>query len=214
MNDTFTFKKKIIKEILNGKDYNTKLPKETIDFVQQYLLDYNPLIKQLAITDLWIQPNPTFKHNNFYFNGQLNNCNKRVNLLPVGRCSSKKSSIDDIDYIKNGMRSAVAKDIQIIKNYLLYDKHQTKCDLCGIDLDLINTDKIHMHHSGDMQFRHIADLFLSLDQPLVVMDKKEQASTYELENNAAKQLWIDFHNELAILQMVCATCNLKEKKYD
>ena len=211
-NDTFTFKKKMIKEILNSAEYNKKLPVDIVTFVQQYMLDYNPSIEQLVIKDLWIEPNPTFKHNNFYFNGLLNRQNQRLKLLSVGRCSSTKSTVDDVDYIINAMRTAVHADIQLIKNYLLYEQHQTKCDLCNDELDLINTDKIHMHHSGDIQFRHIADLFLSSGEVLLVDDKKQQACTYELVDNEAKQLWIDFHNELAVLQMVCATCNLKEKK--
>jgi hypothetical protein len=69
-----------------------------------------------------------------------------------------------------------------------------------------------MHHTGELQFRHIADQFLASDEKLVVADKKDQAGTYELVDNDAKDLWINFHNELADLQMVCATCNLTEKK--
>ncbi|CAB4134814.1 hypothetical protein UFOVP281_8 [uncultured Caudovirales phage] len=212
MRDTFTFKKKMIKAILNDGEFNTKLPKETVEFVEQYLLDHNPLIKQLIIRDLWIQPNDTFKHNNFYFNGQVNNKIVRFSLLSTGRCSANPIKVDSIDYTINAMRTAVAGHIQHIKKHLLNVKHQTKCEICNKELDLINTDKIHMHHSGELQFRHIADMFLDSGEKLIVADKKDQAGTYELIDNDAKDLWINFHNELADLQMVCATCNLTEKK--
>jgi hypothetical protein len=202
----------MIKAILNDGEFNTKLPKETVEFVEQYLLDHNPLIKQLVIRDLWVQPNDTFKHNNFYFNGQVNNKIVRFSLLSTGRCSANPIKVDSVDYTINAMRTAVAGHIQHIKKYLLNVKRQTSCELCGKDLDLNNTDKIHMHHCGELQFRHIADQFLASNEKLVVADKKDQAGTYELVDNDAKDLWINFHNELAELQMVCATCNLTEKK--
>lgn len=213
MNETFTVKKKVIKAILNGGVFNTKLPKETVEYVEQYLLDHNPLIKQLTIKDLWVEPNKTFKHNNFYFNGRLNNIEVRFCLLSTGRCRANPTKLDNIDYTINAMRTAVASDIQEIKKYLLNVEKQTTCELCGGDLDLINTDKIHMHHSGELQFRHIANLFLeNFKEQLVVADKKDQGSTYDLIDNDVKEAWIYFHNELAVLQMVCFTCNLTEKK--
>jgi len=211
MNDSFTFKTKIVREILNEGVFNTKLSNDKIKFVEDYMLEHNPLITQLKLTSLWVQPNETFKHNNFYFNGELNNKKQHHSLLAIGQC--RKSPIKgEVDRTRNAMRTAVAKDILDIKKFLLNEAKQNTCDICGVSFDNMAREEIHMHHTGEKQFRHIAEEFLSTDYVLVVADKTDFGGTWELVDNEAKQAWIDFHNKTARLEMVCATWNLTESK--
>ena len=210
MTDSFTFKRKLVKEILNEGVFNTKLSEDKVKFVEEYLLEHNPLITQLKLKALWVQPNEMFKHNNFYFNGELNN-KQQHSLLAISQCC-KSPVKGDVDRTKNAMRTAVAKDILDIKKYLLSDVKQTECAICGTAFGPMSRDQIHMHHTGKFQFRHLVDLFLSTDPNLVVAEKTNFGGTWELVDNDSKQDWIAFHNKAATLEMVCATCNLTEGK--
>lgn len=211
ISDTFSFKTKLVKEILNEGVYNTKLSADKVKFVEEYMLAHNPLITQLNLEALWVQPNDTFKHNNFYFNGELNGKKQFCSLLAIGQC--RKSPVKgEIDRTKNAMRSAVAKDVLDIKKYLLTEVKQTACAICGTAFAPMSNDQIHMHHTGKFQFRHLVDLFLTTDNNLVVADKTDFGGTWELVDNQSKQDWVAFHNSAATLEMVCATCNLTESK--
>ena len=211
MRDNFSFKTKLIKGILNEGVFNTKLSEDKVKFVEEYMLEHNPLITQLSLRALWIQPNGTFKHNNFYFNGELNGKKQYNSLLAIGQC--RKSPVKgEVDRTKNAMRTAVAKDILEIKKYLLSEARQTECAICGTAFGPMSRDQIHMHHTGQFQFRHLVDLFLSTAHNLIVADKTDWGGTWELIDNDSKQDWVAFHNTAATLEMVCATCNLTESK--
>ena len=207
----FTIKKKMVTEILNSGPYEFPLDNDKKQFIQDYMNQHHCDIESLIIDKIWIQSNPTFKHNNFYFNGLRNGQKTVKGLLGTSNVKSVKSKVNDDRRLNQAMREAIGNDLYQYKMEML--KCFDTCKMCGDDFDLKHTELIHVDHCGIKEFRHIKDEFLSAGPNLVVEQRGlNDDGLTKLVDNEDKQLWIDFHHHSCKLQLICQKCNLTKAK--
>jgi hypothetical protein len=213
----YTEKKKIISEILQNSPLEYPLPKEIVKFVQDYMIQHHVHIHSLSINKLFIKKNDMFKHNNFYFHGEINGEKVINHALGVSGTKSKKNTHTDEDEKKKrlgqGMREAIGQSLFDFKKRKLFEEECKLCEICNEPFDLNNLQDIHVDHCGEKEFRHIKDEFLSVPHNLIVIDRHDQdLGLTKLLDNADKEVWIEYHNMQARLQLLCKKCNLSKGK--
>lgn len=207
----YTEKKKLISEILNCGVIEFPLPDDIIKFVESYINDHHCGIGNIKIDKLWLQKNPTFNHNNFYFNGLMDGAIVTKRIIGISNTAANKTEKTDDYRLTQAMRSALVDDLILIKRQMLNDIDA--CQLCGNYFDLKYTHLIHLDHKGPLEFRHIKEEFLSVGPNLQVMPRESNDDGLtKLVDNEDSRLWVEFHHSRARFQLLCQHCNLSKGK--
>lgn len=212
---TFTAKKDQIKAILNDPNagYNNMLGDNEKELLQEFVMDHHPEISFVTIDKLWLQPNGTFKHNNFYIDGTIDGRKVKGGLISVGKATANPTKTVNIAAKTNsGLRNAIYKDLLEIKKFLL--ESIDHCEICGAAFNKGRLDLIHTDHTGDNEFRHIVNLFYAKYPhiQLTIQGKDRPGGTYVLKDDDATRKWVKHHNANAQVQLTCSSCNLSKEK--
>lgn len=116
--------------------------------------------------------------------------------------SGKDSSI--LSQVSQAMRSSIVQSI------LTYSKSaDKKCELCGNIVSLFEID-----HAG-IKFSEIRDKFL--ESNIITLDDlscsdfmRSTTNPWNIKNLVLKNKWIEFHNQLATLRILCVFCHKKQ----
>ena len=149
------------------------------------------------------QKNPTYKH---YQSFIITNNNDLVNFSFVRCCEfDKKSKKSDTEYnLINAMRTAIEyQTIEFKKN------NKIICSLCKT----ITALEYHVDHNKPL-FHEITTSFITqnTDTPLTFDKNYNYRLVFKDCDKIYKNKWCSYHKEMATLQILCKSCNLRKKK--
>ena len=193
--------REIINRIGVCDSVKTKYPSEFLDFCEVFKRHSDYPGKFIGFVDIKIDYNPIF-----------------ITQLEVSIIKEDKS-IDDVsvlnncitgkpkDKLKIAMRVSIQPQIEEYKN----NNPIKVCKLCG-EHDRIEID----HHSENSPFAKLYNDFMEINEfpiPTSFDDTKSHMKCFKKLDCDFENSWAQYHNENAILRMLCRTCNGSQSKY-
>ena len=209
----FSERKLYIKELLNN-GYGP-LSEDSRDYFSLVINAHHRGHGATDFKSVKVVMNGCYSHNNFhcefirdgeYFNekvgvGQTLSKSPDRDKLSVARAKCKS-------WLRNSLYDVISKKKS---ESLIADNH---CAICGEE---VSFKTAHIDHYGEYEFRHLANLYLdALDVApgLLNIELKDGLSgAAYFADSSYTNVWVEYHNLHAKLQLTCQTCNLKKSKW-
>jgi hypothetical protein len=179
----------------------TKYPKECEDFEEVFKRHPQYPDKFVGYIDIKIDYNDTFANQFVVYIKKENGDVDNVSVLNA--CIRGKPK----DFLKDALRFSIRPQIDKYRNGIRIKK----CEICR-ESDNIEID----HHSEIAPFAKLVDDFLKINTlpiPTSFDDTIGHMKCFKESDREFEQKWIQFHNENAVLRILCKTCNGSQPKY-
>lgn len=193
--------REIINRIGVCDSVKTKYPSEFFDFCEVFKRHSDYPGKFIGFVDIKIDYNPMF-----------------INQLEVS-IIKENNTIDDVSVLNNCISGKPRDNLKIamrvsiqpqIKEYKKNNPIKV-CELCDKH-DIIEID----HHSEKSPFAKLCNDFMEINKlpiPTSFDDTESHMKCFKELDSDFENSWVEYHNENAILRMLCRTCNGSQSKY-